>query len=1001
LFLLNIVNHAASANTTHHTPQTALAMPAQVFFAGVALRDIPTFLYNMIFTSMVSIPFSMALAAMESIPTNALLVILMGVLVVHSFALKTVKVDIANLQANTNTESTQEALSDELSGIIVAAIQQRIAQLEAQSITPPPSLPRLTSSALSLLNTPPKMPTSRPPRFAASLLSTPETTSRARSPHRLGFSAVNVQATSPVKPASPVLSRSPISGQSITPVLPSPLSSVSISTQTSSPVAKSPTLFFSPISTQDITPVQSKSPKPQALSFSPISAHSSAPVEPKSHVLSLSSISSQSSGPVTVKVVKLSLSQAKVLHEVVPFIQVLVPSETGLVKWSPGTRSPEVAWNPYPTLKELEAQIHNVVMQNIKLKATMEAEGKVYVAEMESKQQQLNAVQSEYRERVIQHKIYKMSVDDQSSKMEVLLRDATAWKVKVADLELLLGNTCLSESALKDQLTAIGAQLDEVKASESSLKNEVGNIEMELNQSRTSEFFLQEEVTDVTEQRDQAWKSNSALSMELDNSKITENALKEEVDEYAKIMQAMQASGIDIDKYKMLAKQPLGKGNNKVEPVATLTADKVTSSSGTGLEATADTFTSTSESTSTSTFSPATEVKPVINKATNPLATNFNPGASRFEPKSNSSPAVEVKSPLTKVTTPNGGGLGASIHSTASTTSSSPAIEAPAVGTKVTTHSMGGLGASRFSSATTSDSPPAIAVKPAADKATTPRLGGLATSRHSLAPTPTSSPTIAAKPAADKATTSSGVGLGTSRFSSQPESTSTVVTAKAPALPTTNQEQTRTAVGDGAGYTPFKQAPGLGGVFNAADFEEQRYCRICAKTVTIEFEFDPTNKGKKFYLWDAHDRDFHGRCSDCRKEVPAVWDSKADKMDFTEHSKICKARPAPSTTTAMPASLGSQTGTPPSSTRRPDMPRFGGFGGRGGRGGRFAATRQQTGTPTSYQPKTPAKSTANTPASGLASSTHQSDGPQSAGRSSESQPATGGGAKWEGNVMFY
>jgi hypothetical protein len=977
LFLLNIVNHAASANTTHHTPQTALAMPAQVFFAGVALRDIPTFLYNMVFTSMVSIPFSMALAAMESIPTNALLVILMGVLVVHSFALKTVKVDIANLQTNTNTESTQEALSDELSGIIVAAIQQRIAQLEAQSITPPPSLPRLTSSALSLLNTPPKMPTSRPPRFAASLLSTPETTSRALSPHRLGFSAVNVQATSPVKPASPVLPRSPISGQSITPVLPSPVSSVSISTQTSlpattstastqtsSPVAKSPTLSFSPISTQVIAPVQPKSPKPQALSFSPISAHSSAPVEPKSHVLSLSSISSQSSAPVTVKVVKLSLSQVKVLHEVVPFIQVLVPSETGLVKWSPGTRSPEVAWYPYPTLKELEAQIHNVVMQNIKLKATMEAEGKVYVAEMESKQQQLNAVQSEYRERVSQHKVYKMSVDDQSSKMEVLLRDATAWKVKVADLELLLGNTCLSESALKDQLAAIGAQLDEVKASESSLKNEVGNIKMELNQSRTSEFFLQEEVTDVTEQRDQAWKSNSALSMELDNSKITENALKEEVDEYAKIMQAMQASGIDIDKYKMLAKQPLGKGNNKVEPVATLTADKVTSSSGTGLEATADTFTSTSESTSTSTFSPATEVKPVINKATNPLATNFNPGASRFEPKSNSSPAVEVKSPLTKVTTPNGGGLGASIHSTASTTSSSPAI----------------------------------AVKPAADKATTPRLGGLATSRHSLAPTPTSSPTIAAKPAADKATTSSGVGLGTSRFSSQPESTSTVVTAKAPALPTTNQEQTRTAVGDGAGYTPFKQAPGLGGVFNAADFEEQRCCRICAKTVTIEFEFDPTNKGKKFYLWDAHDRDFHGRCSDCRKEVPAVWDSKADKMDFTEHSKICKARPAPSTTTAMPASLGSQTGTPPSSTRRPDMPRF---GGRGGRGGRFAATRQQTGTPTSYQPKTPAKSTANTPASGLASSTHQSDGPQSAGRSSESQPATGGGAKWEGNVMFY
>jgi hypothetical protein len=681
-------------------------------------------------------------------------------------------------------------------------------------------------------------------------------------------------------------------------------------------------------------------------------------------VLSLSSLSSQSSAPVTFKVVKLSLSQIKVLHEVVPFVQGLVSSETGLVKWSPGTRSPEVAWNPYPTLKELEAQIHNVVMQNIKLKATMEAEGKVYVAEMESKQQQLNAVQSEYRERVIQHEIYKMSVDDQSAKMEVLLRDATAWKVKVADLELLLGNTCLSESALKDQLAAIRAQLDEVKALESSLKNEVGNIEMELNQSRTSEFFLQQEATDVTEQRDQAWKSNSALSMELDNSKITENALKEEVDEYAKIMQAMQASGIDIDKYKMLAKQPHGKGNNKVEPVATLTADKVTSSSETGLEATADTFTSISESTSTSTFSPATEVKPVINRVTDPLATNFNPGASRFEPKSNSSPAVEVKSPLTKVTTPNGGGLGASIHSTASTTSSSPAIEALAVGTK----------------------------------ATTPRLGGLATSRHSLAPTPTSSPAIAAKPAADKATTSSGVGLGTSRFSSQPESTSTVVTAKAPVLPTTNQEQNRTAVGDGAGYTPFKQAPGLGGVFNAADFKEQRYCRICAKTVTIEFEFDPTNKGKKFYVWDAHDRDFHGRCSDCRKEVPAVWDSKADKMDFSEHSKICRARPAPSTITDMPASSGSQTGTPPSSTRRPDMPQF---GGRGGRGGRFAAARQQTGTPASYQPKTPVKPTANTPASGLSSSNHRSDVPQSAGRSSESEPATGGGAKWEGNVIYY
>jgi hypothetical protein len=625
----------------------------------------------------------------------------------------------------------------------------------------------------------------------------------------------------------------------------------------------------------------------------------------------------------------------------------------------------------------------------------------VYVAEMESKQQQLNAVQSEYRERVIQHEIYKMSVDDQSANMEVLLRDATAWKVKVADLELLLGTTCLSESALKDQLAAIGAQLDEVKASESSLKNEVGNIEMELNQSRTSEFFLQEEVTDVTEQRDQAWKSNSALSMELDNSKITENALKEEVDEYAKIMQAMQASGIDIDKYKMLAKQPLGKGNNKVEPVATLTADKVTSSSGTGLKATADTFTSTSESTSTSTFSPATEVKPVINKATNPLATNFNPGASTFELKSNSSPAVEVKSLLTKVTTPNGGGLSTSIHSTASTTSSSPAIEAPAVGTKVTTHSMGGLGASRFSSATTSDSPPAIAMKPAADKATTttttPHLGGLATSKHSLAPTPTTSPAIAAKPAADKAATSSGVGLGTSSVSSQPKSTSTVVAAKAPALPPTSQEQTRTAVGN-AGYVPFKQAPGLGGVFNPADFEEQRWCRICLKTVTVEFEFDPTNKGKKFYLWDAHTRDFHGRCSDCRKEVPATWDSKADKMDFTEHSKICRARPAPSTITDTPASSGLQTGTPPSSTHRPDMPRF---GGRGGRGGRFAATRQQTGAPASYQPKTPAKPTANTPTWGLASSTYRSDVPQSAGRSSEFQPATGEGAKWEGNVIYY
>jgi hypothetical protein len=677
-----------------------------------------------------------------------------------------------------------------------------------------------------------------------------------------------------------------------------------------------------------------------------------------------------------------------VMGESVP---IMAPSESYVIKWHSG--------DPRAIIKTLEAITHGLIMQNFKLKASIQVNGTYVAGELYRRKLQIEDLQTHHRSMCIQHVVDKASVAKQNPDIEAFARKVIDLNDQIATLTVLAEKAWASEDALKNQVITVGAQLSEVSISESALKDQVAymedqldearmrvskievkldsargsesalkdkltNVEMELSETTIAKNELQEQVFDVAAQLDAAMMpestpeevagfrkqlvearttiagieeelddtrmSNLVLQQEVDSknellgettalydkvgnmevelrdSRNSEQVLQQEVNEYAATIRTIQNAGINIEKYKILA-------NVEVTPIA----DEVTSSFGAGLDAAADTTTFTSSSEAKSTFLPTIEFESVINTAqttlnpfaspfsfdttstfspavaieveplvTTPLVTEITTsvesglGDSQYAtaPASVSSPAIEPKSPVTKITTPVKGGLGASKFApeTKSNASPAPAVAIKPAASETTT--LSGLGSSKYATASIFNSWPAAEVKPAVNKTTI--LGGLGSSNHAAAPASNSSPAIEAKTATAKVTTPRLGGLTASKYSD--------VKPASPALPASNQTPVKNAVVNEPGSS-WIQPPGLGEAINLEDYQEKLHCIICAKKVTIEFQFD---YGKKFYLWELHQRDFHSKCPDCHKTVPAIWDDKTNSHDFNEHRKVCAVLPA-------------------------------------------------------------------------------------------------------------
>jgi hypothetical protein len=784
-------------------------MRADKFLAGVAYSDCPALLFKMVF------------CRMESIPTNDLIVILMGVFItcsihISSAAKASVVKAVAKSTVNANIKSArQQALGDAVSSAIFEAVLERfteqqvssdatnsaifdaildrIVQLEAQRITPPPASPCLTLSAITALNTSPELPTKLQP-------------------------------------------------------------------------------------------------------------------------LSISSILAQSSAPVGARLVNLSLSDIMVMGESVP---IMAPSESYVMKWYSG--------DPRAIIKTLEAITHGLLMQDFKLNASVQVNGTYVAGELYRRKQQVEDLQTHYRSMCIQHVIDKASVAKQNADIEAFARKVIDLNVQIATLTVLAEKAWASEDALKNQVVTVGAQLSEVSISESALKDQVANIEdqldevrkkvtsieEELDDARMSNFMLQDEADGTNEllgETTALYNKVGNIERELRDSRNSEQVLQQEVNEYAAIIRTIQNAGIYIEKYYILA-------NVEVTPIV----DEVTRSFGACLDAAAaaDTTTFTSSSEAKSTSLPAIEFEPVINTTqttlnpfaspfsfdttstfspavaieveslvTTPLVTEITTsvesglGDSQYAtaPASVSSPAIEPKSPVTKITTPVKGGLGASKFAPETKSNASPASAVAIKPAASETTTLSGLGSSKYATASIFNSWPAAEVKPAVNKTTI--LGGLGSSNHAAAPASNSSPAIEAKTATAKVTTPRLGGLTASKYSD--------VKPASPALPASNQTPAKNAVVNEPGSS-WIQPPGLGEAINLEDYQEKLHCIICAKKVTIEFQFD---YGKKFYLWELHQRDFHSKCPDCHKTVPAIWDDKTNGHDFSEHHKVCAVLPA-------------------------------------------------------------------------------------------------------------
>jgi hypothetical protein len=753
-------------------------MRADKFLAGVAYSDCPALLFKMVF------------CRMESIPTNDLIVILMGVFItcsihISSAAKASVVKAIAKSTVNTNTKSArQQALDDAVSSAIFEAVLERfteqqvssdatnsaifdaildrIVQLEAQRITPPPASPRLTLSAISALNTSPELPTKLQP-------------------------------------------------------------------------------------------------------------------------LSISSILAQSSVPVGARLVNLSLSDIMIIGQSVP---IMAPPESYVMKWHSG--------DPRAIIKTLEAITHGLLMQDFKLNASVQVNGTYVAGELYRRKQQVEDLQTHYRSMCIQHVIDKASVAKQNADIEAFARKVIDLNVQIATLTVLAEKAWASEDVLKNQVVTVGAQLSEVSISESALKDQVANsedqldearkkvtsIEEELDDARMSNFMLQDEADGTNEllgETTALYNKVGNMERELRDCRNSEQVLQQEVNEYAAIIRTIQNAGIYIEKYHILA-------NVEVTPIV----DEITRSFGAGLDAAAaaDTTTFTSLSEAKSTSLPAIEFEPVINTAQNTL----NPFASpfSFDTTSTFSPAVAIEveslvtTPLvTEITTLVRSGLGDSQYAAAPASESSPAIEPKSPVTKITTPIKGGLGASKFAPEMKSNASlaSAVAIKPAASEATT--LSGLGSSKYAAAPASNSSPAVTAKTTTTaKVTTPRLGGLTVSKYSD--------VRPASPVPPASNQTPAKNAVVNQPGSS-WIQPPGLGEGINLEDYQEKLHCIVCTKKVTIEFQFD---YGKKFYLWELHQRDFHSKCPDCHKTVPAIWDDKSNGHDFSEHHKVCAVLPA-------------------------------------------------------------------------------------------------------------
>jgi hypothetical protein len=243
---------------------------------------------------------------------------------------------------------------------------------------------------------------------------------------------------------------------------------------------------------------------------------------------------------------------------------------------------------------------------------------------------------------------------------------------------------------------------------------------------------------------------------------------------------------------------------------------------------------------------------------------------------------AEAKPGLTTVPISFGTGLNASAFSfNPKPLSATP--EATLTHKQATSSSGGGLGASKWSSESSSKSP-VQKVAPTTSKSTGTTSGGLGASKRSAESKP-EPPTQKSTTVTSKYTGTTSGGLGASKWSVESK-------VKSSASPTMNKTAAKYAVKDEPA-TPAQKSKAaipptyaLGDSVNMDDWQEEKYCDICQKVFTIEFDIE-TNNGKKFFVWTPHEMNFHGKCHDYHKVVSAIWNSKDDTYDFNEHRKVC------------------------------------------------------------------------------------------------------------------
>jgi hypothetical protein len=620
-------------------------------------------------------------------------------------------------------------------------------------------------------------------------------------------------------PDSPRLTLSAISAMNTPPELPThrraSLSVSGLSTQETTPLKPMvPALSFSAVSTQTTPLVKPSSP---VLTFSSISSQSSAPESPKLQLLSIGSIAEQSTAPVDMKAASLSFSDIIVIGESVP---IKAPSESYVVKWHSG--------DPYATIKALETITHGLVMQNLKLKTSIQVKG-IYVAgELSRRKQQVEDLQTHYRSMCIQHVIDKASIAKMKNDHEEFARKAFDLNDQIANFAMLTEKAWASEDALKYQVATIGAQLGGVRTSESALKDQVANIEdqfdeammkvasieMELDSVRRSESALkikvvnvetqlaettmakkdlQEQVFDITAQLKGAMMSDPTsdevanLQEQLAGARMTADNIQEELDD-------VRLTNFILQDGANTANDLLGDTTALCDKVSNLEMELCNSrTSEVVSQQQADEYAAIIRAIQDAgiNIDKYTHITPIADEVTSSFGagldatTDTTAFTSPSEAKLTFTPTIEFEAVINTAQSPLN--PFASAFSFDPTSSFSPAIAIEAESsvatpllTKITTPFGGGLGASKYATVPTTDTSPVIDVEAPVTEITTFAKRGLGPSKSAPAPIAHTSPALETQAPVTKITTSVEGDLGASRYASETESTTPVAVVTEP-----------------------------------------------------------------------------------------------------------------------------------------------------------------------------------------------------------------------------